>query len=98
MTKFIRLFISRHDVRIGFCKACKQEAVRFQANNAETIIDHLVKIKTICDENGIDSARMWNLDETGLLRIRPSSGAREFSVNLMCAAITVRRSSAMFPT
>lgn len=64
--KFIGGFIRRNEDRVGVFKTSKQEAVRYRACNADTIIDHLIRLNEIIVSNNIEQSRIFNIDETGL--------------------------------
>ena len=63
--RFIRSFIKRHDDELGFRRPLRQEGQRWSSVNAEALTTHFACIEKLVKDYNIDTARIWNLDETG---------------------------------
>jgi DDE superfamily endonuclease len=63
--KFLRGFIRRQASVVRLGKTRKQEAVRFQATNADVLTTHAAALENLIAESGIDADRIFNLDECG---------------------------------
>jgi hypothetical protein len=72
--KFLRGFVRRHASVVRFGKTRKQEAVRFQATNADVLTTHAAALEKLITENGIDAERLFNLDECGATPGKDVSG------------------------
>jgi len=63
--RFSRAFETRHKNVLYYGRGSRQEAKRWASVNAETVTTHFAQIEKLIEKHGIDSRRMWNLDETG---------------------------------
>lgn len=63
--KFLRSFEKRHKHQLHCRRPLRQEGQRLRAFNAELPTTHFAAIENLAKEHNIDTARMWNLDETG---------------------------------
>ena len=73
-TRYLRNFHRRHRDKILFCKALRQEAVRFQSCNGDVLTTHFARLEKIIQEHNIDGPRIWNCDETGATPGRDANG------------------------
>ena len=62
---FLRQFRHRHRKELAFRKPTRQEAKRFLAVNAKVLTTHFATLKKLVDDNGLDAARIFNLNEVG---------------------------------
>ena len=63
--RFLRDFFERHSAVLMFGRPRPQEANRFQAANPEGRTTHFAVLEKLIQENNIDAAHMFNLDEAG---------------------------------
>lgn len=64
----INLFIPSSNAtksKIAYARALRQEGVRFDAINADTLTTHLAAVEFLIKKHGIDASRLANLDEAG---------------------------------
>jgi hypothetical protein len=94
--KFLRGFVRRHAsvVRLGMAR--KEEAVRFQATNADVLTIHAAALEKLITENVIDAERFFNLDEFGATPGKDVSGQTKEKMVLYKVRCTGRCAHAQF--
>jgi hypothetical protein len=63
--EFLRGFVRRHSSVVWLGQSIKQQAVRFQATDADVLTTHAAALEKLNTENGTDAERLFNLDECG---------------------------------